>query len=141
MLFATGTIAAKIFRFVGWALTLACRHRTGARRVRHRRKRFLGMALGGRCLTPLGAVIAIPPALGLTFFSTLGSLAILPAGVSSSPSPGRSPARGATVSGLGVGGLKEFLAPLEQTPSLSRPTSPLTSPRIAAIWMWAQGSG
>jgi hypothetical protein len=139
MLFATGTIAAKKSEFLGWALTLAYRRRTGAPRLRRRRERFLG--LGGGRLTPLCAATAIPSALGLTLFPTRGSLAILPAGVTSPPSPGGGPAFGATVSGLGVGGLKELLAPLEQTPSLSRPTSPLTGPRIAAGWMWAQGSG
>jgi hypothetical protein len=141
MHFATGTIAATKFGFVGWALTLAYRRRAGARRVRRCRERFLGLGLGGRRLTPLGAATAIPSALGLTFLPTMGSLAILPAGVSSPPSPGRGPALGATVSGLRVGGLEEFLAALEQTMSLSRPTSPLTGPRIAASWIWAQGSG
>src|SRR4051812_26160114 len=97
--------------------------------------------LGGRRLRPLCAATAIPSALGLTLFPAVGSLTILPAGVSSPPSPGRGPTLGATVSGLGVGGLKELLAPLEQTPSLSRPTSPLTGSKIAASWMWAQGSG
>jgi hypothetical protein len=141
MRFATGTIAARKCGFVGWALTLASRRRTGARRVRRRRERLLSLRLGGRRLTLLGAATAIPSALGLTLFPTMGSLAILPAGVSSPPSPGCGPALGATVSGLRVGGLKGFLAPLEQTTSLSRPTSPLTGPRIAASWMWAQGSG
>jgi hypothetical protein len=139
--FATGTIAAKKFGLVVWALTLAYRRGTGARRVRRRRERFLGLGLGGRRLTPLGTATAIPSALGLTLFPTMGSLAILPAGMSSPPAPGLGAARGATISGLRVGGLKEFLAPLEKTTSLSRPSSPLTGPRIAASWIWAQGSG
>ena len=139
VLFATGTITAKKFGFVGWALTLASQRRTGARRVRGRGDRLL--SVGSCCLTTLGTATAIPSALGLPLLPTMGSPAILPAGVSSPPSPGRGPALGATVTGLGVAGLKEFLASLEQTTSLARPTSPLTGARIAASWMWAQGSG
>src|SRR3954471_12657760 len=116
MRFATGTVAARKWGLVGWALPLASRRRTGARRVRRRRERLLSLSPGGRRLTLLGAATAIPSALGLTLFPTLGSLAILPAGVSAPPSPGRGPALGATISGLRVGGSKEFLAPLEQTP-------------------------
>ena len=89
----------------------------------------------------LGAATAVPPALGLAFLLAVGRLPILPAGLPSPPPPRRRAALGATVPGLGVGGSKELLAPLEQTPSLSRPTSPLTGPRFAASWMWAQGSG
>src|SRR5207248_1575074 len=134
VLLAAGPIAARKIGWVAWALTLAWRRRTGAGPVRRRGWRLLG--LGGHRLTPLCAATAIPSALGLTLLPTLGSLAILPAGVSSSPSPCRGPALGATVSGLGMGGLEAFLAPLEETPSLSRATSPLTGVRIAASWMW-----
>ena len=139
VLIAAGTIAAKKFGLDGWALTLAPQSRTRARRVRRRGERFLG--LGGCCPTTLGTATAIPLALGLTFFPTFGSLLILPAGSSSPPSPSLGSALGATVSGLGVGGSKGLLASLEQTSSLARPTSPLTGARIAAVWIWAQGSG
>ena len=136
--FAARTIAAKKTGAVGWALTLAPQSRTRARRVRRRGERFLG--LGGCCLTTLGTTTAIPLALGLTFFPTFGSLLILPAGSSSPPSPSLGSTLEATESGLGVGRSKGLLAPLEQTRSLARPTSPLTGARIGAIWMWAQGS-
>ena len=36
--------------------------------------------------------------------------------------------------------MKGLLTSLEKTPSLTRPTSPLTGPRFAASWCWAQGS-
>jgi len=137
MLFATGTIAAKKFGLVGWALALGFRPRTGVHYIRRRRERFLG----GGCPAPLGTPTAIPPALGLTFIATTGALPILLAGTPAPPPSGGGPTFGTTVSGLGVGGSKELLASLEQTTSLSRLTSPLTSPRIAASWMWAQGSG
>jgi hypothetical protein len=139
VLIAAGTIAAKKIGAVGWALTLAPQSRTRAGGVRHRGKRFLGV--GGCCLTTLGTTTAIALALGLTFFPTLGSLLILPAGSSLPPSPRFGSALGATVSGLGVGRSKEPLASLEQTTSLAGPTNPLTGARIEAIWMWAQGSG
>ncbi len=89
---------------------------------------------------PLGAATAVPPALGLAFLLAVGGLPVLPAGPSSPPPPCRRAALGATVPGLGMGRPKGLLAPLEQTPPLSRPTSPLTGPRFAASWSWAQGS-
>jgi hypothetical protein len=106
--FATGTIAAKKSGFVGWALTLAGRLR-GARRLGRRGEPLLV----GRGASPLGTATAIPPALGLPLLATAGGLAIVATGVSSSPAPGRGAALGATVSGLGVGGSEELLAPLE----------------------------
>jgi len=140
VLIAAGTIAAKKFGAVGWALTLALQSRTRAGGVRHRGKPFL--SVGGGCLTTLGTTtaIAIALALGLTFFPTLGSLLILPAGSSLPPSPRFGSALGATVSGLGVSRSKAPLTFLEQTTSLAGPTNPLTGARIEAIWMWAQGS-
>jgi hypothetical protein len=136
VLLAAGTIAAEKIGAVGWALTLG---RTRARRVRGRGDRLLSLV--GCCLTTRGTATAIPLTLGLTFFPPVGSLLILPAGSSSPPSPRFRSALRATVSGLRVGGSKEPLASLEQTMSLARPTSPLTGARIAAVWMWAQGSG
>ncbi len=139
VLIAAGTIAARKFAVVGWALTLALQSRTRAGGVRHRGKRFLGV--GGCCLTTLGATTAIALALGLTFFLTPGSLLILPAGSSLPPAPRFGSALGATVSGLGVSRSKAPLASLEQTTSLAGSTNPLTGARIEAIWMWALGSG
>ena len=139
VLIAAGTIAAKKFGAVGWALTLALQSRTRAGGVRHRGKRFLGV--GGGCLTTLGTTTAIALALGPTFFPTLASLVKLPAGSSLPPATCFGSALGATVSGLGVGRSKAPLASLEQATSLAGPTNPLTGARIEAIWMWAQGSG
>ena len=97
------------------------------------------LALGvERCLVfggllALGAAASVPSALGPTLFSTCGGLAILPTGSPLPPPPGSLATFRAAVTGLRVGGSKELLAPLEQTMSLARPTSPLTSTRIAAI--------
>jgi hypothetical protein len=136
--FAARTVAAEKRRSLCWALTLAQGGRASARGVRCRGERCLG--LGCCCLTTLSTATAIPLALGLTFLPPVGSLLILPAGSSSTPFPSLGSALGATVSGLGVSGSKEPLASLEQTMSLARPTSPLTGARIAASWIWAQGS-
>jgi len=135
--FAPRTLAAKKFAFTRWALTLAGRHRAGAAGFRYRRERGLG--LGG--LATFRAATPIPPALSLPVLPPIGGLSILPAGASSPPSLCRGPALGAAISGLRVGGTEELLASLEQTPSLARPTSPLTGPGFGASWCWAQGSG
>ena len=89
----------------------------------------------------LGAATPVPPALGPAFLLAVGRPPILPAGLPPPPPPRRRAALGATVPGLRVGGSEELLTPLEQTPPLSRPTSPLTGPRFAASWIRAQGSG
>ena len=141
--FAARTVAAEKKGFLCWALTLAQRGRTSARGVRCRGERCLVfgglLALGvERCLVfggllALGAAASVPSALGPTLFSTCGGLAILPTGSPLPPPPGSLATFRAAVTGLRVGGSKELLAPLEQTMSLARPTSPLTSTRIAAI--------
>ena len=130
VLFTPRTVAAKKSGIVGWALALGRRLRTGTRGVRPRGVGRLGF--GG---TPsLGAATPITPALRLAFLLAVGGPPILPAGLSSPPPPCRRAALGATVPGLGVGRSKGFLTSLEQTPPLSRPTSPLTSPRFVASW-------
>ena len=96
------------------------------------------LVFGG--LPALGAAASVPSALGPTLFPTCGGLAILLTGSPLPPPPGSLATFRAAVTGLGAGRSKELLAPLEQTMSLTRPTSPLTSTRIAAIWIWAQGS-
>jgi len=155
--FAARTVAAEKKGFLCWALTLAQRGRTSARGVRCRGERCLVfggllalgvercLVFGGllalgveRCLVfggllALGAAASVPSALGPTLFSTCGGLAILPTGSPLPPPPGSLATFRAAVTGLRVGGSKELLAPLEQTMSLARPTSPLTSTRIAAI--------
>jgi hypothetical protein len=132
-----GTIAAKKFGFPGWALTLAGQRGARAGTIRCRRGHFLG--LGGSAT--VGAATSISPALCLPILPAIGGLAILPAGTPSPPSPSRGPALGTAVARLGVGGTKGLLASLEETPSLPRPTSPLTGGRLATDWFWAQGSG
>ncbi len=135
-LFAAGTVAARKSGIVRGALTLARRRRTAARRIRHR-----GVGGPGFGRTPaLGAATSVPPALGLAFLLAVGGPPVLPAGLPSPPPTGRRAALGATVPGLGVARSEGLLAPLEQTPSLSRPTSPLTGPTFAASWIRAQGS-
>ena len=136
VLFTPRTVAAKSSGMVGWALTLGGRGIPSAGRVRPRGIGDLGL---GR--TPaLGAATAVTPALVPAFLLTVGRPPVLLAGLPSPPTTGGGAALRATVAGLGVGGSKELLAPLEQTRSLSGPTSPLTRPRIAASWIWAQGS-
>ena len=88
----------------------------------------------------LGAATPITPALAPAFLLAVGGPPILPAGLSPPPPPRRRAALGATVSGLRMGRSEELLASLEETPPLSRPTSPLTGPRFAASLDWAQGS-
>jgi hypothetical protein len=134
--FAARTLAAQKIEFTCWALTLAGLRRTRAGGFQCRSQRWLD--LGG--LPMFRALTSIPPALRPSFVPSIGGLTILPAGAPSPPSPSRGTALGATVSGLGMGGVKELLTSLEQTTSLSRPMSPLTATGIAASWSWAQGS-
>ena len=136
MVLAPGAIAEKKSRFGGWALTLAGGCHVGARGIRPLGNGRLG--LGGT--PPRGAATAVPATLVPAFLLAVGGPPVLPAGPPAPPSPCRRAALGATVPGLGVGGSKELLAPFEQTPPLSRPTSPLTGSRQAASLEWAQGS-
>lgn len=122
MLFAARPIAAKKIGFIGWALTLAGLRRARAGTIRCRKRHFLD--LDGPAT--VRAATSIPLALSLPFLPTLGGLAILPAGTPSPPSPSGGPALGTAISSLGMSGTKERLTSLEETPSLPRPTSPLT---------------
>src|SRR5579859_1266215 len=88
----------------------------------------------------VGAATPIPAALLPAFLLAVGCLAVLPAGAPLPPPPCRRATLGATVPSLRMGRSKGLLASLEQTPPLSRPTSPLTEPRLAASLKWAQGS-
>ena len=133
MLFASGAIAAKKFGLRCWALALARLLCAGAGPVR----RWRGAGLGGQAF---GATRPVLPALGLTFFSTVGGTPIALAGSSSPPAPSFGAALGATIPGLGICGVVGFLATLEQTVSLPRPTCPLTATSLVASLMWAQGS-
>ncbi len=76
----------------------------------------------------------------MAFCSAVVSPPILLAGPSSPPASSLGAALRATVSGLGMCGLKGFLAALEQTVSLPRLTCPLTGTSLVASLMWAQGS-
>jgi hypothetical protein len=135
-LFASRTLAAKKFAITRWALALAGLRRAGVGGFRRGREHFLGLS----GLPTFGAATSIPLALSLPFLPPIRGLSILPVGASSPPSPSGGPAFGTAISGLGVGGMKGLLTSLEKTPSLTRPTSPLTGPRFAASWCWAQGS-
>jgi hypothetical protein len=137
VLVTAGTIAAKKFGIPGWALTLAGLRRARAARIRCRREHFLGS--GG--LPTFRAATSPPPALSLPVFPSLGGLPVLPAGAPLPPAPRGGPALRAAIASLGMGGMKGLLASLEETPSLPRPTRPLTGPGIAASWCRAQGSG
>jgi hypothetical protein len=129
-------LTAEKCAFPRWALALAGLHRACVGGIR-----CLGEGLlGGVGLTTLGGSRSISLALTLPLLPPVRGLAILPAGAPAPPSPSRGPAFGATVSGLVMSGAKDRLTSFEETPSLSRPTSPLTGPRIAASWCWAQGS-
>jgi hypothetical protein len=99
-----------------------------------------GGSLGLGLAAALGAATPVSPALLPASLLAVGRLPVLPAGAPSPPPARRRATLGATVPRLGMGGSKAFLAPLEQTPPLSRPTSPLTAPRFAASLEWAQGS-
>ncbi len=136
MLFAPGTSAAKKFGFRCWALALARLHRTFGRRVRRRRS----AGLGCRCPQAFGATRPVLTVLGLAFFSTVDSPSILLAGPSSPPASSLGAALRATISGLGICGLKGILAALEQTAPLPGLTCPLTGTSLVASLMWAQGS-
>src|SRR5262249_9535019 len=129
-LFTARSVAAQKFGCLGWALTLAGLRRAGARGFRRRRQRGLGLC----GLATFGAPTAPPPALSLPLVPSIRSLTILPAGPPSAAPPGRGPALGTAIARLGMGGMKGLLASLEETPSLPRPTSPLTGPGIAASW-------
>jgi len=136
MLFAPGTIAAKNFGFRCWALALARLLRTLGRRVRRRRIAGLGCRYP-QAFSPTRPVLAV---LSLAFCPTVGSPPIPLAGPSSPPESSLGAALRATVSGLGMCGVKGFLAALEQTVSLPRLTCPLTGISLVASLMWAQGS-
>jgi hypothetical protein len=118
----------------GWALALARRLRRGAGGLRWGGERILG---GGPAM--FGTARTIPAGLSLPFLPAMGSLPIVPTGAAASPSPSRGPALATAIARLGMGGMKRLLASLEKTPSLPRPTSPLTGRRFAASWCWAQG--
>ena len=136
MLFTAGTIAAKKFGSRCWALALARLLRTLGRRVRRRRS----TGLGCRCPQAFGPTRPVLAVLSLPFCPTVGSPPILLAGPSSPPESSLGATLRATVSGLGMCGLKGFLAALEQTVSLPRLTCPLTGTSLVASLMWAQGS-
>lgn len=135
VLVAPRAVARKTWEIFCWALTLAV--------TRHVLTGRLGVIGWGRIvfrLAALGTPTPIALALGLSLGAAVGGLTIPLAGSLFPPEPSCGSARGATVSGLGVGGSKERLASLEQTTSLAGLMSPLTGPRIAASWIWAQGS-
>jgi hypothetical protein len=136
VVFTAGTLAAKKWAIGGWALALAGRLRHGTGGLRCSGEHVKGC--GGPAT--FGAAGAIPARLSLTVLPALGSLPIVPTGAASPPAPSRGPALGTAIARLGMGGMKRLLASLEETPSLPRPTSPLTRRRFAASWCWAQGS-
>ena len=133
---APRTIAAKKFGFRCWALALARLQRTFARRAWRRRKTCLSC----RCAQTFGATRPVLPVLGLAFLSTVGGPPISLAFPSSPPAASFGTALGATVSGLGMCGVKRPFATLEQTMSLPRLTCPLTGTSLVASLTWAQGS-
>jgi hypothetical protein len=83
------------------------------------------------CLSALGAAASIPLVLSPPFFPHFRFLTMLLAVTFIPPPPSRLAALGAAIPGLGMSGAKWFLAAFEQTKSLARPTSPLTSSRFA----------
>jgi hypothetical protein len=135
VIFTARTLAAKKWTIRGWALALTGRLRHGTGGLRCGGERVLGSGPA-----TFGAARAIPTGLSLPFLPAIGSLAIMPTGAASPPSPSRGPALGTAIASLGMGGMKRLLASLEKTPSPPRPTSPLTGRRFAASWCWAQGS-
>ena len=136
VLFAPRTIAAKKIGIRRWALALALPRRAFARRVLCGVERRLGFG----CPSAFGAARSVPPALSLAFSPTVGGSPILLAGTSSPPASSLGAALRATVSGLGMCVAEGLLTSLEETPSLPRPTCPLTGPGLAASLTWAQGS-
>ena len=141
-LIAPGTLAAKKIECTRWMLTLAGWHRRRVMRLRGGENRRLGESGLGFCRLPaLGATASIPLALSPALLASLGVLAIFPAVAFLAPSTGCRATFRTAISSLGMRRTKGFLASLEQTRSLARPTSPLTGPRFTASWCWAQGSG
>jgi hypothetical protein len=151
-LIASGTLAAKKIDLARWRVTLASLLWRRMMRLRDRGNRYLEFGCQRRgclefgclefgCLPAFGATGSIPLALCLPFFPRIRFLAMLPAVTFIPPSASSLAALRTAISGLGVGGSKRFFASLEQTRSVPRPTSPLTSSRFAASWCWAQGSG
>ena len=135
-LFTPRTIAAKKSGIVRWALALGWLDFVFTGCVRP-----CGIGILGLGRPPsLGAATPVTPALGLAFLLSVGRPPILPAGLPPPPPPRHRAALGATVSGLGMSRSEDLLAPFEQTPPLSRPTPPLTCPRLVASWIRAQGS-
>ena len=117
-----GRSQRKNFEFASWALTLARLRRSMRRRI----------------LTPREASLVLRLPAGVRrsrhryrrlwawrFTRPFVGLPILLAGSPAPPSPSRRPALGATVSSLGVGGSKWFLASFEQTPSADEADEPL----------------
>jgi len=134
--FTPRTIAAKKPGTVGWALTLGRLDLALTWRVRLCEIGILGLSRS----PALGAATPVSPTLIPAFLLTVARPPILPAGLSPPPSPRRRATLGTAIPGLRVCRSKELFTPLEQTPSLPRPTRPLTSPRFVASWIRAQGS-
>jgi hypothetical protein len=105
--FAPGTVAAKKSGLVRWALTLAGQRRQWTCDIGRVGLGDLGLA------TTLGAATSVAPALVAAFLLAVGSLSIASARLPLPPPPCLRTALGATVSCLGVPGLKRLLAPLE----------------------------
>src|SRR5271157_4887335 len=107
--FAPRTIAAKNLGLRCWALALALRRRTWARRLRCCGERRLCFRRWPPLLAPRPVLLT----LSLASFPTVGGLPILLAGTPASPATSGRAALGATVPGLGMGGTKFLLASLE----------------------------
>jgi len=107
--FAPRTVAPRKIGTCRWALALARRYHTLARRIGRRGE----ARLSGRCPQAFGATRPVLPALSLAFFPTVAGLPILSAGTPASPATSGGAALRATVSGLGMGGTKILLASLE----------------------------
>jgi hypothetical protein len=130
------TVAAKKSGIVAWALALGRRDFVFPGGVRPRGIGILGL---GRS-PPLAATRSVPPALRLAFLLSVGRPPIPSSRLAAPPPPRRRAALGTAVPGLGMGRSEDLLASFEQTLPLSRPTRPLTSPRLVASWIRAQGS-
>jgi hypothetical protein len=130
--FTPRALAANKIAITRWGMTLVDLARRRVMRLRCRGNCYLEFGcLSFGCLSALGAPVSIPLALCLPFFSHFRFLAMFPAVTFIPPSPSRLAAVGAAIPGLGMSGAKWFLAVFEQTKSLARPTSPLTSSRFA----------